>query len=195
MAPPTTRRFSLFFALRPDAVAAARAQALSAALAAATGTPPRPNRQARLHVTLCHIGYFADDVPASVGKAAREAMARVARGGPHGEPRAPFDVAFGRAASFAGKPGNLPVVLLGADRSAALMALQADLDEALLRVGLVHGERHPLFNPHLTLFYGRQPLPERAIEPIGWHVDQVVLFRSVIGEGRYEEEGVWPLGA
>lgn len=187
--PSTSRRYSLFFALRPDAPAADRAHALATTLAAASGTSGRADRKARFHVTLCHVGYFADEVPASVLKAAREAAAQLSQApAPSG-----FTVSFDRVGSFSGKPGNLPVVLRGAQACAGLMAYQARLDQTLLRAGLIHGERHAQFTPHLTLFYGRQPVAEQSIEPIAWRADHVVLYRSVIGESRYEEEGVWPL--
>lgn len=182
-----SRRYSLFFALRPDAAAADHADALARKLMLSLGTSGRHERKARFHVTLCHVGYFADEVPASVLEAARRVAGQLQQ--------RPFDMAFDRVATFSGKPGNLPVVLLGAETCEPLMACQAGLDQALLKAGLVHGDRHPRFRPHLTLFYGRQPLAEQCIEPIAWRADHVVLYRSVIGESRYEEEGVWPFAA
>lgn len=182
-----SRRYSLFFALRPDAAAADRADALARKLMQPLGTSGRHDRKARFHVTLCHVGYFADEVPVSVLEAAQRVAGELRQN--------PFDMVFDRVATFSGKPGNLPVVLLGAESCQPLKAYQAQLDQALLRAGLLHGDRHPQFRPHLTLFYGRQPLAEQAIEPIAWRADHVVLYRSVIGESRYEEEGAWPFAA
>ena len=182
-----SRRYSLFFALRPDATAADRAEALARKLMPPLGTSGRHERKARFHVTLCHVGYFADEVPVSVLDAAQCVAGQLRQ--------VPFDMAFDRVATFSGKQGNLPVVLLGAESCELLMAYQARLDQALLRAGLLHGDRHPQFRPHLTLFYGRQSLAENVIEPIAWRADHVVLYRSVIGESRYEEEGVWPFAA
>jgi 2'-5' RNA ligase len=49
------------------------------------------------------------------------------------------------------------------------------------------------FRPHLSLAYG--PAPERrlSIPPITWHVDEILLIRSIHGQGRHVEEARFPL--
>lgn len=179
--------YSLFFALMPDAAAAGRAAEVAAQVARDQGVSVKTQRAARFHVTLFHVGHFLGDVPSGTLAAARSVAAGVS---------APcFDVSFTRVGSFTGRPGNLPIVLLGGDAEPMLMAFQSTLQDRLLRAGLTAGVLHKTFNPHLTLFYGRQPLEERAIEPIQWRADSFVLLRSVIGQGRYIEEGRWPLQA
>lgn len=184
-AEPPARRSSLFFALRPDAAAAARAEALAQQLAPQAGVSARADRTARFHVTLFHVGHFVGDIPAVTLAMARQTAQALQA--------APFEVRFDRVATFSGKPGNLPLVLRGAEPCEGLMRFQARLDDALLRAGLCHGERHAQFTPHLTLLYARHAVPEQAIEPIAWQADRLVLYRSLIGEGRYIEEGLWPL--
>lgn len=179
--------YSLFFALMPDATASGQAAAVAAQVARDQGVSVKTERTARFHVTLFHVGHFAGDVPAGTLATARAVAAGVS---------APcLDVSFTRVGSFTGRPGNLPIVLLGAETQAALMGFQATLQDRLLRAGLTAGVLHKAFNPHLTLFYGRQPLEERAIAPIHWRADSFVLLRSVVGQGRYIEEGRWPLQA
>lgn len=176
---------SLFFALMPDAAAAAHAAEVAAEVAREQGLPARTDRTARFHVTLFHVGHFGGDVPAGTLATARGVAADVS---------APcFDVSFTSVGSFAGRQGNLPIVLQGAETEPALMSFQSRLQDCLLRAGLTAGVLHKTFNPHLTLFYGRRPLEQRAISPIRWRADSFVLLRSVIGQGRYIEEGRWPL--
>ena len=182
--PKATRLYNLFLALMPDENAASRAQALAMRLGQAQGVALKAARTARFHVTLFHVGNFLGEVPADTLRATKVvAQSMVA---------ASFNVAFDEVGSFNGKPGRLPVVLLGA-ASPGLMQFQAELDQKMKRAGLTHGEHHRQFTPHLTLFYGRSPVQVQACEPIAWHAKDFVLIRSVVGEGVYIEEGRWPL--
>lgn len=182
--PQAARLYNLFLAVMPDEAAAARAQAQAMGLGQRQGMAVKAARTARFHVTLFHVGNFAGEIPASTLDTAR----RVAQG----MVAAPFDVAFDKVASFHGKPGRLPVVLLGAN-GPDLMRFQADLERQMKLAGLIHGAQHGQFTPHLTLFYGRHPVAEQAIDPIAWRARDFVLIRSVVGEGVYIEEGRWPL--
>lgn len=184
-APPAPQAYSLFFALMPDAGAAAQAAAVSRTIASEQGQATGADRTARYHVTLFHVGHFAGEIPAGTMATAKTVAADLRT--------APFDVAFDRAATFSGKPGNLPLVLLGAEREPALMAFQADLQSRLLRAGLTAGDHHRVFTPHLTLFYARHAVAERPVAPVHWRATSFVLLRSVIGQSRYIEEGRWPL--
>lgn len=182
--PKSTRLYNLFLALMPDEHAASHAQALAMRLGQAQGVSVKAARTARFHVTLFHVGNFLDEVPADTLRATKVvAQSMVA---------APFNVAFDEVGSFKGKPGRLPVVLLGAT-SPGLMQFQAELDQKMKRAGLTHGEHHRQFTPHLTLFYGRSPLQVQTIDPIAWRARDFVLIRSIVGEGVYIEEGRWPL--
>jgi 2'-5' RNA ligase len=49
------------------------------------------------------------------------------------------------------------------------------------------------FNPHLSLAYGAAPEREIATPPIGWLIDELLLIRSIHGEGRHELLHRWPL--
>lgn len=182
--PKATRLYNLFLALMPDEQAASRAQSLAMQLGQAQGVAVKAARTARFHVTLFHVGNFLDEVPAETLRATKlAAQSMVAP---------PFKVTFDEVGSFKGKPGRLPVVLLGAT-SPGLMQFQAALDQKMKRAGLTQGEQHRQFTPHLTLFYGRSLLQAQAIDPITWQARDFVLIRSIVGEGVYIEEGRWPL--
>lgn len=182
--PKATRLYNLFLALMPDEHAASRAQSLAMQLGQAQGVAVKAARTARFHVTLFHVGNFLDEVPADTLRATKVVAQSMAA--------TPFKVAFDEVGSFKGKPGRLPVVLLGA-ASPGLMQFQSELDQKMKRAGLTQGEHHRQFTPHLTLFYGRSPLQAQAIDPITWQARDFVLIRSVVGEGVYIEEGRWPL--
>lgn len=47
--------------------------------------------------------------------------------------------------------------------------------------------------PHVTINYTDDRQGNRAIEPIGWTVDQILLVESVVGQARHVEHGRWVL--
>ncbi|MEI9852851.1 MAG: 2'-5' RNA ligase family protein [Sphingomonas sp.] len=49
------------------------------------------------------------------------------------------------------------------------------------------------FKPHLSLAYGASPERNVAVPPICWIVEELLLIRSIHGQGRHEELGRWPL--
>lgn len=178
---PTDR---LFFALLPESSALAQAAALAQQLRDEHGLTARPISAERLHVTLHHVGDFLG-VPAHTMAALQVAVATLS---------APsFAVTFDRVASFSGKPGKLPLVLLGGEGVAEVTAFQAQLDKALALAGVSRSSRAH-YTPHLTLLYGDRRVDERPIEPISWPVQEFVLVHSLIGQGQYTVLGRWPLG-
>ncbi len=73
-----------------------------------------------------------------------------------------------------------------------LAALRDALRQALTREGLWRGPAR--FEPHVTLIWDRRSVPtSRLDEPIGWMVEDFVLLRTIMGEGRQMEIGRWPL--
>ena len=103
-APPLTD--GLFFALFPDPAAAARIGDLARRMRDAHALSAAPHAADRLHVSLHGIGEYPA-FPADIAARAIEAAASVAL--------PPFEIAFDRAMSFSGKPGQLPLVLRGQD--------------------------------------------------------------------------------
>ena len=169
---------SLFFAALPDAPARARIGALTHGLRETYALTGKPLAE-RLHVSLHGIGEYAS-FPNEVASLAIEAAAAIAV--------APFEIGFDRVMSFAGKPGQLPLVLRG-EGAAGFTALQDALGTALAKVGL--GARQSA--PHLTLLYDARRIDEQPIDPISWTVRQFVLVHSLLGQGVYKSLGRWPL--
>lgn len=175
---------SLFFALRPPAAVAQAARTAADALAA-QHPGARLVSPARLHVTLHYLGQFAGLPPSLLARAQRAA---------HSLRIAPFALAFDRVASFGGQRRDLPAVALGGgDGTAGVLALHRALAAALVAEKL---PADPRFTPHITLFYGRDAVPDQPLPvPLAWQADALWLLRSVRGEPRYREEGCWPLHA
>ena len=178
---------SLFFALMPPADVAAQALALAQSLLAGHGLQGRALAAERLHVTLQYLGDFPG-IPPSLLARAGQAAAQLSLPS--------FELRLDKVGSFGGHRDRRPCVATGqAAGISGVLGLHAALGQALLRQGLL---RHGLpggarFTPHMTLFYDRQSLPETTIAPLQWQVEDLVLIRSLLGQGRYEVEGRWPL--
>jgi len=182
---PTDR---LFFALFPDADAAARIAQLAQRLRQpgnAHGLKGKPLATKRFHVTLHHLGDYAG-LPQDIVATAVQAAGTVTM--------PPFDVAFERVKSFVGRPRNRPFVLLGGDGEgiAALMALQQALRTAIETAGLADRARSP-YLPHVTLLYDNGFVDEQATETIAWTVREFVLVHSLLGRTRHVPLARWPL--
>jgi RNA 2',3'-cyclic 3'-phosphodiesterase len=174
-APPTD---GVFFALFPDAEAAAQLERVAAQQCIRHRLTGRPIAAERLHVSLLGFGAHAG-VPGRLVAAAVDAAATVGA--------APFEVTFDRALSFLGWPR--PRVLCGDNHD--LRAFRNALGEAIAHAGL--GRVKPQWTPHVTLLYDAQGIEEHAIAPINWTVREFVLVHSLRGEGRYIQLGRWPL--
>ncbi len=175
---PTDR---LFFAIFPDADAAARIAQLAQRLREALGLKGKPLATHRFHITLYHIGDFTGLRQDVVAKATEAASSIAAP---------PFEVAFDRALSFSGRPSNRPLVLRGGDDLAALTAFQRSLSTALATVGLAVKST---FTPHVTLLYEDRLVAEQAIEPIHWIAREFVLVHSLLGQTKHVPLARWPL--
>jgi 2'-5' RNA ligase len=173
---------SLFFAVYPDPVTAARIAGLAQRLRDELGLTGRPFPVSRLHVTLHHLGKHAGLPEALVGAAS--AAAATLR-------RAPFEVVFDRVASFPRK-AHLPFVLRGGSGAPGLAMLQQALGAALIVAGIPSSETRA-YTPHLTLLYDDRCIAEQAIEPIAWTARELVLVRSLLGRGQHLPIASWPL--
>ncbi|WOB06202.1 2'-5' RNA ligase family protein [Piscinibacter gummiphilus] len=182
--PPRRPTDRLFFALLPDAPAAAAIAELANRLKAEHGLKGRPLATSRFHVTLHFFGDHVGLPHALVdGLAAAASALRFA----------PFDVVFDQAVSFPGRPRKRPFVLRGSEAGlAALMDFRRGLSEALVRQGL--GELvDDTFTPHVTLLYDGQLLPPQPVGPIVWRVNDFALVDSLIGQARHVPLARWPL--
>ena len=86
----------------------------------------------------------------------------------------PFEIWFDRAASFRGRPGNRPFVLIGEKGLRRLQSFRKMLGDAMTRRGM-RRLANTNFTPHVTLLYDSRDVEEYPIEPIGWTVREFVL--------------------
>lgn len=182
--PQPRLRHRLFFALFPDAPARDDVLAGRQGLVQRLGVQARASAPERLHVTLVHVGDFAERPDDQIGWWARAAASL-------DEP--PCRITFDRVSSFRGRPGHRPCILLGdPDGTAAVRALQSRLQQALVREGWPPSGRE-VFTPHLTLLYSDAPVADERFGPVTWLAREFVLVDSWIGQGRYEVLARWPL--
>jgi RNA 2',3'-cyclic 3'-phosphodiesterase len=172
----------LFFAIFPDAAAAARIAKLAQNLRGEHGLKGKLLETQRLHVTLHHLGDYAG-LPRDIVAASVEAAATVAM--------PPFEVSFDRALSFPDRPAHRPFVLRGGD--GALASLQRTLGAALGKAGLAARRAEPPYTPHVTLLYDDSLVAERPVETVAWTVFEFVLVHSLLGRNLYVPLARWPL--
>jgi 2'-5' RNA ligase len=165
----------LFFALLPDAGAAARLRTIAAQQCIRHRLAGRPLSGQRFYVSLLGFRAPQPEVVASM-KRAGDALALP-----------PFEVTFDRAVSFLGRPR--PRVLCG--DNVELIAFERALGRAMERHELGRVKRQ--FTPHVTLLYDERAVDEDAIEPIRWTVTEFVLVRSRRGHGEHVTLARWPL--
>jgi 2'-5' RNA ligase len=177
------RRNVVYFALLPDARAAASIAGLRQKLRADHGLTGRMRASEFLHLSLNGIGAF-DALPTGIVSAAVRAGGAVRA--------APFEVAFDRVMSFRSGPLR-PLVLRCRDGLAALTALHRALGMEMRRVGLRSGTG-PVFTPHITLLYDESVVAHSPLDdPVCWSVREFVLVHSLHGGGRHIHLARWPL--
>jgi RNA 2',3'-cyclic 3'-phosphodiesterase len=174
------RRNRLFLAVFPDARTADRIFQCAQTMRIEHRLTGRVQHADRMHITLHHVGDFAG-VPQHIVDAACSAASTVRA--------APFEVVFDRVVSFSGKPGKLPLVLLG-DENKALRDFQRALGAAMAKALLPPDAN---FTPHVTLLRDPVSMPETTIEPIHWTVREFVLIHSLIGQTLHVPLGRWTL--
>ena len=180
-----TVREILFFAIMPDAEAAARIGALGRDITQRYGLSGRLHAPDRLHVSL--LGFQLD-------AHGRDELIALAKQIGAGATASCFDVTLTRALSF-GRAPLRPLVLCCSEESAASLAtLQANLFQAADEHGLGLRGRSG-FEPHLTLAYREPRIPDTILaDAISWPARELVLVYSEQGRGRYRSIGRWPLG-
>ncbi|UPJ54228.1 RNA 2',3'-cyclic phosphodiesterase [Bradyrhizobium sp. 200] len=169
----------IFLAIVPDAGTVERIHRLASALKRAHKFDGKLIAPERLHISL----FFLGDVSERFIRAASEAAMQVQT--------EPFEVSFDRTASFRGRPGNRPFVLIGENGLRRLESFRRMLGAALTRSGLRRAA-NTNFTPHVTLLYDARGVDEHPVQPIFWTVTEFVLIRSMKG---HEYLGRWPLRA
>jgi RNA 2',3'-cyclic 3'-phosphodiesterase len=168
---------NLFLAAVPDAGTAARIHLLASALKRAHRFDGRLIAPERLHISLFGLGGLSEGQHCAAWEAAMEVRTM------------PFEVSFDRTASFRGRSGNHPFVLVGEKGLHELQSFRQMFCAALTRKGMKRlATTH--FTPHVTLLYDARDVDEYPVEPIGWTVKEFVLIRSSNGHERLVR---WPL--
>lgn len=158
----------LFFAVLPDADTAARIHRLAHALKRAHRFDRNLIEPQLLHVSLFFLGEPSEQIV----RIAREAAAEVRM--------QPFQLWLDRSASFRGRPGSRPFVLVGDEGVERLRSFRKALGTALAVRGLKYLAKRD-FTPHVTVLYADRHVEEHPIEPIGWTVNEFVLIHSMHG--------------
>ncbi len=169
----------LFIGIWPDADAVESLARLMARLRRDGLMPGRPVDPDRLHLTLHHLGDFADQMPPSLMPSARTAAATIRL--------PPFEVVFDRIGGTKGQ-----FLLRASDELTALRDFRQALTAALIRAGLRRWIDQA-FTPHITLSYDLSDTPEILVEPIAWTVREFVLVQSLLGKHRHIRQGSWPI--
>lgn len=141
--------------------------------------PVRPAAAAKLHLTVL----FMEGVPADRVTTLLEVGERVARNW------ADFALTLDRAAVW--RHGGI-AHLTPSQPPAELLSLRAALAEQVGQRGLPFDAR--AFAPHVTLARRAQATqPPITFPPLHWTVRGFALVHSVLGTGRYDVIGRWPL--
>jgi RNA 2',3'-cyclic 3'-phosphodiesterase len=173
---------NLFLAVLPDFYSATQITQIANSHRARSGFARKAIAQDRLHVSLYWLPFndrVMDQVIQHVGRAAEEAVVAVP----------PFRVEFDRLVSFRGSGA---FVLLSRTANSVLQEFRQGLGAALRRHG-VRCDRSE-FQPHITLLYDRNhSVAEKVVEPVSWVANEIVLIRSLLGEGEYRILERWML--
>ncbi|WP_374943678.1 2'-5' RNA ligase family protein [Sphingomonas sp.] len=169
--PPTLHR--LFFGLRPPPSLAGRIAA-----GAAYFDPVRGLAAERLHITLFILADLVQVPPGLL-----HALHGVGASIDCGPVQMALDVAHGSSRAVALRPAR---------RDPALAALRARIADEARAHGLAERAGYR-FAPHMTLGYGDVAPFSRAIAPVGWTADELVLIDSQVGRTRHHMLGRWPL--
>ena len=170
----------LFLAVLPDAVTAARIYRLAKLLKRAHNFSGKLIGPDRLHVSLFFLGGLPEQMVHTLCKAADKVRV------------SPIEVSFDRTASFRGRVGSRPFVLIGGDRLNQLKSFRQALGAELGRQGLMRRAKTS-FEPHITLLYDHRGVEEYPVaEPISWIINEFVLIHSMNGHTHLAK---WPLRA
>ena len=167
----------LFLAAVPDAGTAERIRQLASVLKRAHRFDGKLIAPQRLHISLFALSGLPEGQLCAAWEAAMDVRTE------------PFEVSFDRTASFRGRLGNRPFVLIGEKGLHALQSFRQLLGAAMMRKGL-RRVANTNFTPHVTLLYNARGADEYPVEPIGWTVKEFVLVRSLNG---HEHLVRWPL--
>jgi 2'-5' RNA ligase len=134
-----------------------------------------------LHVTLHMLG---DDVPIEALAAALKPIFEVVSKTP------PFLVSTSHITTFPPNPESGVVPVIGLIDSPELHTLHSVLGKALDKAGISYSKKYPVYRPHVTLAYSKDPLVDGGIVnthlqvPVAWGAHELVLWGGDSGDNR-----------
>lgn len=170
----------VYFALQPDAAAGETMVRLATDLRQRQGLKGRPTPAQRLHLSLNFVGTFRGPPTRAVMEKAKALADKVSE-------RA-FMVSLNQVEGWKSET----LVLLGDEGVIGAQLLHTAIHKALV-IGSMAPRREPQMWPHITLLWDKAQIPKTFVDPIGWMAREFVLLDSVVGEGRHEVLGRWPL--
>ena len=174
------RVYPLFFAFQPSASALVHLEQLQARLRAERDLQGKWLKPKVFHITLQPVDIAAGAWDKLLAKALQVGAAFKWRA---------FPIQLDRAGSFRGRSGHHPFVLSSADGAPAVAALQERLFRDLKLAGLGGIAKYDS-KPHLTLAYAQSSV-ELDVEPVRWVADELVLVKSLYGQGEHVVLGRW----
>ena len=169
----------LFLAFLPGKAAGFRIRRIAFSSRVEHGLSGRVHDPSRLHLSLHRLEPSIND-PTEYISQFSELLA------PFATAIAPFEIVINRALSFMTGQDKLPFVLRNADRNDALMDVYFGLADLL-------GRPKGTFTPHVTTLYDPKSVAEHPIESVSWTANELVLVRSLVGQGIHEHLARWPL--
>jgi RNA 2',3'-cyclic 3'-phosphodiesterase len=173
------QREQLFFCVRPDAETGLLIDQYKRRFLRERSLDGQLRDKGLLHITLHGAGRY-EDLPKHIIAAAKRAADAISM--------PPFRVTLYAIGSYPQSKGNIPLVLLA--RSNALQGLHKGMASEMRRNGF---RVDKCFNPHMTLHYCSQVIPEQPIEPISFAVREFVFIHSEWGLSRHNVIDSWPL--
>jgi 2'-5' RNA ligase len=174
---------SLFFALKPDEETAARAAAIANEMRRTTGCLEKLFDPDRYHISLVPVHVY-EFIPLEI-------LAR-ALGAGDALAAEPFDLIFDRVGSFGRRDDGSPLVLSCSEPGSGFETFLASLGQAMRdnRIGKHVGMT---VSPHLTIYYQFARMAARRVNPINFHVRELVLIQSHLGQSKHTIIERWPL--
>lgn len=174
-------RYEVFLAVMPDEYSAQGIHAFAGGLQARYGMSGALRPWRHLHVSLHGFGKLpevSERLVQAIEEACQPVLAKTA----------PFPVRFDRVLSYHN------ALVLASGGSEELTKLHEALGRALI-LGGFKGITLTGFNPHVTMLYTPQRVPEERVATLGWRVNEVRLVCSEFGKTKYDFLGQWRLGA
>ena len=135
--------------------------------------PGERENPGHFHITMF---IFGDETPIGELSKAIEAAYKVAC------TVRPFTVRVSRVSCFPGNPSGVPIIC--PVESPELHQLWEDLKQAFDEAGVDYSKKYPVYKPHVTLSYAKEPIQGIEIPTVEWGAHELVLWGGDSGDRR-----------